>query len=234
LWSIIVEISILLPSIGRINQLVRLLARMLPEIEKNDAEIILALNEEDASNLSIQCDTVIQIMTNTMGYWRCLNELLCNISDDKLFMWTADDIEPHENWLSLSLASYHEKYPDGLGIVALNDLFVRDQTCGHAISTKKFLRVIFGEPRFPEQFEHLYLDTLIANRAKDLGRFYFCEDAIAEHMNYITGKVKQDETSMRNQLRSRIGIGDKARKDLLDQEWMNGGLEEARMRLEER
>ena len=227
-------ISILLPSIGRLNQLEKLLVKMLPEVEKNDADIILALTEEDSWNFSLPHKSIGVIITNTIGYWRCLNDLLhYNMPSNRLFMWTADDIEPHENWLSTALDAFHANFPDGLGIVALNDLHVRDATCGHAISTKNFLEVMFGEPYFPNQFEHLFLDTLIANRAKDLGRFYFCEEAIAEHMHFHTGKVEQDETSRRNQVRARKGIGDKARKDLLDQEWINGGLEEARIRLDE-
>lgn len=173
-------------------------------------------------------DRARAIVTNTDGYWNCMNSVLplCN---NKTILWTADDIEPRDGWLELARKEFETRYPNGLGIVAMNDLGVRDATCGHAISTTKFLHVLFGNQGFfPHGFHHYFVDTLIADRAKALRRFYFCEEAVVEHMHYLFGKSERDAL---NASKEPFFGQDKAKKDAMDKEWENGEFNQAQMRL---
>jgi len=225
-------LSILLPSIGRNKQLAQLLNIIRDDVELHDGEIIVISDYRDEEFLYDTSDSNIHIFkTNVIGYWRCLNIALDEAEFEHI-LWTADDIKPHAGWLDIGISCFEDKFPDGLGVVGLNDVIVLDAACGHGISTKRFLEVLFGKPHFPYHFEHLYLDTLIADRAKSLDCFYFCENAITEHMHYSVSKAKMDTTNIINQARSRFGIGDKGRKDAMDVEWSAGGREGALNRLQ--
>lgn len=224
-------LSILLPSIGRNEQLAQLLNTIRDDATLNNAEIVVVLDNRENFVYDWYSPSFKVIKTNRIGYWRCLNLALDHAKYEHI-LWTADDIKPHEGWLDIGISCFKAKFPDGLGVVGLNDVIVRDAACGHGISTKRFLEVLFGSPAFPNHFEHLFLDTMIADRAKSIDCFYFCENAITEHMHYSVGKSEIDTTNKINQARSRFGIGDKKRKEAMDVEWLAGGKEEALARLE--
>ena len=96
------------------------------------------------------------------------------------------------------------------------------------MTTPRWLYVLFGEPSFPRRFGHQYLDTLVADRSKDLDRYFFCANALVEHMHPRLGKANIDKTYRINRGRS---YGDKERKDAMDDEWRKGEIGEARKRL---
>ena len=98
------------------------------------------------------------------------------------------------------------------------------------MTTAKWLYVLFGEPKFPEEFGHAYLDTLVADRSKALGRYHFCQPSIVIHAHPQTGLAEFDETYWTLRERS---YGDKAIKDRMDHDWKHGEFIEAKKRFEE-
>ncbi len=146
-------------------------------------------------------------------------------------MWTADDVIPQPGWLEKGMACFKHQYPDGLGLVELNDLHDKDQIAGHAITTRRFLTVLFGHPYFPREFRHFFLDTMIRNWTMSLDRYYFCEEAVVEHMHWRLGKAERDATNELVDSYKGEG-GDKSVKDAADEIWFNkGGLQRAMQRL---
>lgn len=221
-------VSILLPSIGRAERLKALLKEIKPEVEEVGAEVVLVFDIGEAG-IYDDLNDYSPCYTKTQGYWKCLNVALGFAKYDTI-LWTADDIIPQSGWLKTGLSCFQKNFPKGLGIVGMNDLYVRELTCGHAITSKRFMKVLFEDGRFPEDFAHLYLDTMVADWAKWLQRYVFCEAAVVEHDHYLTTGIEQDKTSLRNEARARENK-DKLVKDRHDQEWYNGGMASAIERL---
>lgn len=230
-------ISILLPSTGREQRLDELLTIMESALPAG-GEIIVVLDRNDIverkkyemlGNLIVAHLRARFIVTDVRGCWRCKNVALEYARHD-LILWTADDVKPHPGWLEKGMACFKHHFPDGLGLMAFNDLHCMDQTAGHAITTRRFLTVLFGHPYFPSEFQHFFLDTMTSDRAKALGRYHFCNDVVMEHMHWRTGKSERDATNERNELIT----GDKEIKDAMDEVWLHqGGLQEAHNRLRE-
>lgn len=223
------NISILLPTIWRQERAKACVINILKGMREND-EILIITNPGDLDFFSgIGDPRIVLVGTTIEGYWNCMNSALPMVRNE-VILWTADDINPHDGWLEIARAEFEKRFgKSGLGVVAMNDGFVRDATCGHAISTRKFLHVLFGNQGFfPLGFHHLYVDTLIADRAKDLKRFAFCEDAITEHMHHLFGKSERDKLNERNEAWLPT---DKATKDAMDKEWRNKERYAAQMRL---
>jgi len=202
------------------------------EVIKCNAAVVLVLDESSLTDdIEIpKSIPVLTIHTNEIGYWRCLNLALLHISGDQPFLYTADDILPTEGWLTTAMEEWKEHIPKGIGLACLNDGFVKDASCGHGITTKNYLTVLYDKPEFPPQFEHLYLDTLTSDRAKEIGAYVFCEKAEVNHQHPIIGNITADIVSIKNNGRS---IGDKDRKDIMDIFWIKRDKENALRRKSE-
>ena len=173
------------------------------------------------------------MVTRERGCWTCTNIALKFARYNKI-MWTADDVLPKKGALTRGIADFDYHFPDGLGLTVLNDLHCMEQTAGHAITTFKFLYVLFGHPYLPTEFRHFFLDTLISDRAKALDCYHFCPEAVFEHMHWRLDKSERDAINERNEA-TRGGPGDdKAIKDELDRVWLHeGGFQKAIGRLKE-
>jgi len=229
-------ISILLPSTGREDRLDKLLSIMEPALPI-DGEIIVVLDHDDIRDrlkyeyIGFMVTHYMKtrfIVTKERGCWRCKNIALKYARND-LIMWTADDVNPHNGWLEKGIECFHKHFYNGLGLVAINDLHCKDQTAGHAITTRQFLWVLFGESFFPGGFRHFFLDTLLSDWSKSIQRYYFCSDAILEHMHWRISKSERDATNERNET---TGADDKGLKDQMDVIWFHkGGMQKAIERL---
>jgi hypothetical protein len=220
-------ISILLPSTGREERLARLLDIIEPSLPVG-GEIIVVLDHDDivermkyeaVGRMVMNFRRTQFVVTQERGCWCCTNIAMEHARNETI-LWTADDVKPHEGWLEKGLACFHRHFPDGLGLVALNDLHCMDQTAGHAITSRQFLWVLFGQRFLPDGFRHFFLDTMISDWAKNINRHHFCEEAILEHMHWRVGKAERDATNERNET---TGAEDKALKDKMDEYWLHGG-----------
>lgn len=150
------------------------------------------------------------------GYWTALNRMIYKNNPSR-FVWLADDIEPHDDWLIQLEKCWKKNVQHNLGLVVCNDEVTRDAGAPFAMTTQAWLYVLFGVPYFPPSFHHYFLDTLIADRSKDLGRYYFCKKSVIEHMHWTSGKGKYDEVYENNRVFREL---DKHQKDLFDERWI--------------
>ena len=188
---------------GRNDRLHKMLGLIESETT-SDSEIILVMDLFDVSSpsgrIDFDCLTAMHpkvkiITTNIRGCWRCTNVGIEAAKYD-FIMWTADDALPHSGWFWNGVQAFRSNFPDGLGLLILNDLAMGNQIAGHAMTTKRFMTVLFGEPKFPEGFSHLFCDTMIADWAKDIGRGVLCERSILEHMHWRYEKSMRDATNI--------------------------------------
>jgi len=171
-------------------------------------------------------------ITKEYGFWNALNEAIESLDWYTPFMWLADDIKPQAGWIETLNNFYERSCSSGLGLVVANDMILKDYGAIFAVITKAWLYVLFGIPRFPSEFGHSFLDTLIADRSKDLGRYYFCYDAVVEHMHPSKGKAKVDDVYIGN-AKYATKKNDKNTKDFHDIAWMSGEKINAEQRLKE-
>jgi hypothetical protein len=189
-----------------------MLAQRISKSLNDDFLLRVIIDPDDQYDDLQQFEHIVYSVAMSRGYWKCLNEFLP--SDWKVpFVWLADDIRPEGNWLLHAQECWKRHCPDGLGLVVLNDGKVNHGGACFGMTTPRWLYVLFGKSSFPRRFGHLYLDTLVADRSKDLDRYYFCPNSMVEHLHPRLGKADVDETYLLNRNRSR---GDKELKDSMD------------------
>ena len=224
------SVTILLPSIGREKQL-ETLCEHLQSTLVEDAELLVILDATHKFPI-LDFPWINFHITETRGCWRCMNEAL-DIAKYQRFISLDDDTWPDEDWLSQALACFDKTFPDGLGLVAMQDGFLNYGGAAFPLTTTDWLYVLFGENRFPSRFNHLFLDTVLADRSKDLDRYYFCSSSVVEHRHWKFGKAKEDTVYRREHLTRDNTNTDKDHKDALDVDWLSGGFARAKERLDE-
>ena len=190
---------------------------LLPSVRPGGLELYERLQEECSPLATVVMDR------KPGGFWKALNRMISHHKPER-FVWLADDCEPKEGWLENLIGCWKDKFPDDYGLAVCNDLVVMQGGAAFAMTTPQWLSILFGNPWFPKEFGHKYLDTIIADRSKDLGRYFFCKNAVAEHNHYLFGKAEMD-TVYENNLKR--GLGDKRIKDDMDNQWKFGGKEDA-------
>lgn len=221
-------IHILLPTMGRPHQAYSLVRKIEVRLKAGFTLWVLLDKKEDLYPHDAEYSDRVKVRIATAeGFWRVLNEFM---PEDEPFIWLADDVNPKVTFLDLALICWENNYPNGLGLVVLNDGFVKWGGACFGMTTARWIYVLFGQPFFPEEFGHAYLDTLAADRSKALNRYYFCQQSIVIHVHPQVGLAEFDETYWKIKERS---YGDKAIKDRMDIEWRKGEFIEAKKRYEE-
>lgn len=162
------------------------------------------------------------------GYWRALNRML-RTYNPKRFVWLSDDCEPKDGWINILIERWENEFKDDLGLLVCNDKFLKHGGAAFAMTSPTWLYVLFGRRRFPGRIKHYFLDSLIADRSKELERYVFCEEAVVEHRHWQAGKASDDNVYQKNR---RTSVADKTVKDEMDSEWQTGGVQAAKKRYE--
>lgn len=170
----------------------------------------------------------VRVIIEPGGYWNVMNKHLPTDSRAPVLCF-QDDTRPRKGFLDIARAAWLEHYPDGTGLIALNDENVCQGGATYPMMSKTWLWVLFGHEHFHD-FWHNYLDTLMADRSKDLGRYTYVPEAVCRHMHYSLGLSEQDDISLEAY---HYGKDDYVMKNSFDKEWRGGGFEKAleRMRL---
>ena len=224
-------LSMIIPSTLRESRLEQLLAALVPQMPP-DGQVLVVFDLEDARERADRVSELIDrqpdvefVFSQRKGCWNA-TKLGLALARHEFVGWTADDAMPHSNALVMGIGQFKYLFPHGMGLLVFEDLQNHGAVAGHALTTKAFLRCLFDDSLLPDGFRHLYLDTLIADRARDLGRLYYARTLIFEHMHWREGKAERDALNERNEI-GPVRLEDKARKDELDREWMAGGRRKA-------
>lgn len=224
-------LTMVVPSTLREEKLERLLEAMLPQMP-DGGQTLVVFDLEDARERADQVLVLMDrhpevefVFSHRKGCWNATKVGL-SMAEHEFVGWTADDAKPQVDALVRGIGQFRYVFPHGMGLLVFEDLQNGGAVAGHALTTKQFLRCMFGGELLPEGFRHLYLDTLIADRARDLGRLYYAKTIIFEHMHWRAGKAERDALNERNEI-GPVRLEDKARKDELDREWLAGGRRKA-------
>ena len=158
------------------------------------------------------------------GYWNVINDNLPP-NPRQAFLLFQDDTQIQSGFLEIARKSWAYYYPDGVGLVALSDGVVDHGGACYAMTSKIWLYVLFGRPRFPP-FWHHFLDTLLADRSKDLGRYLFVREAVCKHLHHSQGLSQWDGVYAAT---FGYGYDDFGMKNEMDQHWYHDGDRECAM-----
>lgn len=119
-----------------------------------------------------------------------MNRGLQEFEDADFVIYAADDIEFPVNGISLAMKAMEERFPDGDGLVGLN------QNCAGIDSAFGLMGRKFIE-RFPEMkvfcpdYVHFVSDAELGAFAKSIGKFHFCKEVVLKHE-----RAQHDKTFM--------------------------------------
>lgn len=123
-----------------------------------------------------------------LTYWQALAAataastapILCAVAND---VWAGDD------WLQRGLGAYHERFPDGEGLMGFaGDGHPVGHSC-HFLIGRQLLAHLGG---WPVHYCHNFGDTELCIRAQALGRYGKATRAVLEHKHVWAGKADDD------------------------------------------
>lgn len=127
-----------------------------------------------------------------MGYWGVLNYTI-DLFPYPLVGYFANDVIFHPGWEGEAVKSFNKHFPDGRGLLALQDDVWGDFHAAHGIISLSWLDVLYGRPEFPGIYGHHYGDSELTQFTKDLHRFKYCPTARVEHLHPDKDKRERDE-----------------------------------------
>lgn len=196
-------ISIIIPSLGRAEQLCNCLRELEQSVRDSEAnyEVIIILDEVDPESQDKAKNYIINISKRPDTYtistlkgsptaiekWnhgarKSIGEWLVLAADD--LHWTYD-------WMKASLAT------DNKGFLALRDTYNSAKAFEpHYMSTREWLKKNQGGVLAVPHYTHWGPDLEIAMRARNLGH-YQVSNAILPHTHWIWGTAIKDNTYKR-------------------------------------
>lgn len=133
----------------------------------------------------------IYIYENLLGGW-CLamREMMKHLRPEELVCVLGDDCEPGKNWLKILIDTFHEKFPDGDGLVQPNDMFWKGKLASFPVATAGYLLKWAYSG-----YTHNFCDEELAETAKVRDKFVWVPESEIHHRHYSnTEGVKHDET----------------------------------------
>lgn len=132
----------------------------------------------------------IGIITNESrhGYWRSMSDG-AKKTTGALIVNLANDILPGREWLIRAVEAYGHRFGSGLGIIGFNDGIHQGTHAGHFMIHRDLLREWYGEDLWPLEYDHLWADTEIVQRAIALKIFAVAPWAVLYHNHPASGKM---------------------------------------------
>jgi len=174
------HITIVIPTRGRLQRLLRTLDSIPPEpwitikvVCDADEETFLALVKKGLPHVEPR------LVPTHSGSVACRNSVIPD-TDDGLF-WATDDVVFEPGAFKTYLDLFNKKFPDDDGVVGIRQLTPHHPT-GVGLMGKVFLnRYPKREPFFPEYWHFACQE--IGRLANKVGKFYFCEEPPVTHIS---------------------------------------------------
>lgn len=131
------------------------------------------------------------VTSRRFGYWGALSQGAKTVAGATHLVNLANDLLPGVNWLAKML-SYVASRPGNGGVVAFNDGIHAGDHAAHFCAPIDLLRRWYGSDLVPLCYDHMYGDTEITARAKDLGIFSAAPWAVLYHNHAYAGAAVDD------------------------------------------
>ncbi|MHC4647000.1 MAG: glycosyltransferase family 2 protein [Planctomycetota bacterium] len=195
------KVSIVLPSMNRPERLEKAVKRILEVTDHEPLEIIAVIDEctESRDRVDAIGDHRVHVLFNAerRGAIACWNQGLAYSSGDILTFWN-DDCMPEPGWLEAALKAHREQLA-GYGMVGFNDGYQDgNELAVQYLYDRAFCRDVLGGVMAYPVYEFAWNDTESNGRAKNAGRFYWCEDSVVQHNHWSRGDGVKDALNEEN------------------------------------
>ena len=189
-------ISVLLPTTGRPDMALRCVRELRETTRGHDLEIVAAVDADllTCDALVDQVDTLLY-SAEYRGCSRAWNDALAASNGDPV-VFAADDLRWAPGWLDASLSTLYA-FDGGWGLVGFNDGHWDAELSTHYLMSRQFIIEVLGGVIAWEFYEHSFNDLEVNERAKQAGRYAWCEHAHVTHEHWLFGTRPQDATDTR-------------------------------------
>lgn len=188
-------ISFIVPSCHRPEMLRNMLKSLFATTQGYDIEVI-AVIDEDIESVAIAelYEVVVDYSKIRRGALNCWNEGLAQ-SEGEIIVPCGDDQLFYPKWLDYALES-HDKQLNGYGVVGMNDLAYNGNTqvATMFLFNRTYCKEVMGGIFAPPAYHYYRVDSEWNEKAKMLGKFYWDERSIVEHIHAAHGKRPVDTT----------------------------------------
>jgi glycosyltransferase involved in cell wall biosynthesis len=170
--------------------------------EGHDIELVVALDADMETSARLatiplhdRFEMVIDYRHEHRGCSQAWNDALALSGGDPVIL-AADDLEFQPGWLEAALMRLSE-FEDGWGLVGFNDGHWGAELSTHYMVSRKMVVDVFGGVIAWQHYHHSFNDREANGRARQAGRYAWCEDAYVLHRHWIFGDRVQDTTDTR-------------------------------------
>lgn len=182
-----------LPTLGRLEAILELIPRLVASAAYAlELHVIVDGRRSEYDAIFSRCNPQqysynLHLDTGGRGYWSMMSTG-ANYSSAELIVNLANDLLPGREWLHRAVLSYKEQFGKEYGVLGLWDgVHDRGEHCGHFIAHREFLRGLYGDALYPTDYFHLFGDTEIVARAKQMGLWAVEPWAALFHNHPATG-----------------------------------------------
>ena len=213
--------TVIIPTRHRPGMLIRCLDSLFAAAQVPDATMVMVDDDPDTVSALPEYKSVnIVASDENIGFFQSLNRAfkIAQLPEGEPFCYFGKDVIFHEHWLEEAERCFSLQFQDGLGLLTFKDDVQNGTNASHGMTTRRWLKIVYGEPFFPRGYFHYFCDTEFTLRSRDLGRFWYCQNSYVPHHHEPTGRTDKSHD-------------DKGFKDQRHLEWAEGGLREAKHRL---
>lgn len=191
------RISLILPSYYRHNMLRGVLENITNQRSNNYELEVVIVTDDDVIGAKISDEfsltnhdiyTIRASSTERLGQLAAWNYGL-TLARGNYFVHMGDDGRFHGNALELAYNTLKDRF-QGYGMVAFNDWNLNGDTQvgTHVIFNRQFCKDVLGGVMVVPHYKAYCVDLEFNERAKSVGRYYWCQQAILEHLHSSNGK----------------------------------------------
>lgn len=187
-------ISIFVATTGRPGMFRDMLESLKKTTLNHSIEITCAIDEDYESwDIAIQYGCRVWWSSSRRGALKAWNDAFAMTTGD-ILVPAGDDQLFYPHWLDYALES-HEKHLNGYGVVGMNDLAYNGNTqvATMFLFDRQWCKDVMGGVFAPPMLHYYCVDLWWNDKAKMLGKFWWEERSIVEHIHSAHGKRPIDE-----------------------------------------
>lgn len=163
-----------------------LVSIIIPVIRPESAARCIEAVRRNAGIPPEQYEVLTERDTEGIGCPRMVKRLV-ERSRGEHVCFLGDDTIPQPGFLAAALEVMRQ-FPDGWGLVALNDGIHDGRLATHWLASRKLLPLLGGE-FFHTGYQHNFCDLELTRRCRELGRYAYAKDARIRHDHPLAGGV---------------------------------------------
>jgi glycosyltransferase involved in cell wall biosynthesis len=197
-------VSCIIPTMNRPALLEQTLTRLFETTKGMDVEAVVVI-DESVESVEV-CEKFIVAGHNVVysfsaerrGAIFCWN-LGLKMARANIYFHQGDDLDYENGWLDKALEAHRTKL-NGYGMVGVNDsMHDGNRIATHVLFDRKFCIDFLGGLMAPTIISYYGVDNMLNELAKKAGKFFYCPEAVVNHIHPAAGKRPADATDASHQ-----------------------------------